>query len=231
MRPVDKGEHPLDNSGNPIRYTDYRMARRELINRLGEFCSYCEMHLDASLAVEHVQPKSLNQNLEFSWNNLLLSCVNCNSTKGDREIALNEYFWPDKENTFLAFEYTIDGVVQPSTRLSCMHQQIAKRTLELVGLDKTPDQNPSASDRRWQNRREAWGQAVLAKSRLDRCNTLELREQITEAAYFAGYWSIWLTVFKDDTDMRNRFISRFPGTCADCFDEQREPISRHGGQI
>ena len=50
MRPVNRGEWPQDNQRNNIQYTDYQNARGELITRLGEICSYCEMHLDSSLA-------------------------------------------------------------------------------------------------------------------------------------------------------------------------------------
>ena len=65
MRPVERGPHPTNSKGERVVYREYAEARGELIKRLGgEYCSFCEMHLDASLAVEHVQPKSKVPDLE-----------------------------------------------------------------------------------------------------------------------------------------------------------------------
>ena len=58
-----------------------------------------------------------------------------------------------------------------------------------------------------------------------------MRQQITCTATGHAYWSIWMTVFKDDPDMLNRFIAAFLGTCADCFDVQGKAIPRPGGRI
>ena len=65
MRPVNRGPVPTHHNGEPKRYTEYGLARRDLIQRLGEFCSYCEMELDTSLAVEHIQPKEHRPHLEL----------------------------------------------------------------------------------------------------------------------------------------------------------------------
>ena len=102
MRPVARGTHPTDAAGNKKAWTEYSQSRGDLIDRIGEYCSFCEMHLDASLAVEHIQPKSLYPNLALEWDNFLLACTNCNSTKGDRDIKLNDYFWPhlDTDSSF-----------------------------------------------------------------------------------------------------------------------------------
>ena len=58
MRPIDKGNCPQEN-GKDIVFKEYAHARGELIKRLGEYCSFCEMHLDSSLHVEHRLPKSV----------------------------------------------------------------------------------------------------------------------------------------------------------------------------
>lgn len=42
MRPVSRGQRPKDADGNPVGFITYQQARGPLINRLGEFCSYCE---------------------------------------------------------------------------------------------------------------------------------------------------------------------------------------------
>lgn len=232
MRPINRGIRPQQEDGSLIEFTAYQLARPELINRLGEYCSYCEMQLDASLAVEHVQPKSLNAELELEWDNFLLACTNCNSTKGDKEIELNQYYWPDRDNTFRAFKYCEGGVIMSADDLDEEQQQIAENTLHLVGLDKDSLNNPTASDRRLLNRREAWDIAQRALERLARNNShIDFCDQIIDHAKDKGYWSIWMTVFSNDVYMRNRLINAFPGTLGNCFDVHTNTIPRMGGNL
>jgi uncharacterized protein (TIGR02646 family) len=234
MRPIVRGEQPVDCQGDAIPFKNYTNARMALIDRIGEYCSYCEMHLDASLAVEHVQPKQasgtmkIDQARALNWNNLLLACTNCNSTKGRVDVDLDEYLWPDRDNTFVAFRYSEGGVVSPALE-GDLHQK-ARNTIQLTGLDKTPN-NSKASDRRWLNRKEAWDIAMRSRYRLATTDNHYFREQIVETAVANGFWSIWMSVFKDDADMRLRFLNAFPGTCIACFDEKHgySPISRVGG--
>ena len=226
MRPVVRGSWPLDAEGEQETFTRYQNARRDLIDRLGGYCSYCEMRLDASLAVEHIQPKSHHHSLALDWNNFLLACTNCNSTKGDQDITLNDYIWPDRDNTFRALNYQ-EG------KVSCVpgiEPAKTDRLIKLVGLDKVPN-SADASDRRWLNRLEAWGLAERAKQRLNRCDTNEMKDQIVDTAKSKGYWSIWMTQFRDDPDMLKRLIEAFPGTCTQCFNTTANyvPVQRAGG--
>lgn len=222
MRPVVRGECPKDQDGQDVQFAAYQQARSALIERLGECCSYCEMHLDASLAVEHVQPKkppgaaAAIPQREFEWSNFLLACTNCNSTKGNKDVVLNEHLWPDRDDTFHALIYSEGGVVDSAPG---MHQPRADRLVKLVGLHVKAD-TAEASDRRWSNRREAWDMAVYAKSRLARCplDAQDLfREQIMETAQAKGFWSVWMTVFADDPAMRALLLQIFPGTNTDRF--------------
>ena len=212
MRPVTRGPHPVDDTGEPISVKRYQEARGPLIERLGAYCSYCEMQLDASLAVEHVQPKSLHSELETCWDNFLLACTNCNSTKGDKAVELESYFWPDKDNTFSVFAYYASGVVEVASGLNPDDTAKAQRTLDLTGFGLISDDNPTVSNRRWRGRYEAWGKAQRALARLDRLNRDELREQIVDTAISNGYWSVWMTVFAEDADMRQRLVEKFTGT-------------------
>ena len=236
MRPVNRGFRPTDVSGNEIKYNRYVDARGELIKRLGENCSYCEMHLDSSLHVEHILPKKppfVDVDMEerkLDWYNFLLACSNCNSTKSNKEVILDDYFWPHKDNTFRAFTY-LEGIITPSAELSGELQIKAKATLELTGLNKYSRNNPKASDRRFKNRCEAWGIATRTKDRLSLNDTGDFREQVVETMIGYAYWSIWMTVFQDDSDMLLRFIKAIPGTAMDCFDENGMPIPRPGGQV
>ncbi len=241
MRPIVRGTWPQNAAGQNINFKEYAYARGELIRRLGEYCSYCEMELDTSLAVEHVQPKrppGAAQPIaarELDWNNFLLACTSCNSTKGDIDVVLDDHLWPHRDNTFRALCYSEGGLVTASTDQSIDDaiRQKADSIIKLTGLDKDPsNDDPKASDRRLQNRRETWDIAKLVKEMLARNYNEDFKELIVITARAKGYWSVWMTVFKDDADMLDRLIKAFPGTCCDCFDSTAGlvPIARAGGQ-
>ena len=199
---------------------------------MGEYCSYCEMQLDASLAVEHIQPQARYEELKLEWTNFLLACTNCNSTKGNTDVVLEDYFWPHLDNTFLAFRYTEEGIVRPALGLSEVHKVKALATIDLMGLARKPNRQ-TASDRRWLNRREVWIDANDAKQDLAEADLPVLRKRIVAQAQAQGYWSIWMTVFADDEDMLIRLINaqKYRGTATECFDEHGKAISRVGGQL
>ncbi len=68
--------------------------------------------------------------------------------------------------------------------------------------------------------------AVREKGKLNSRDDEAARETLVELAYAKGYWSIWMTVFENDPNMRKRFIKRFPGTAVECFDESHRPQER-----
>lgn len=113
MRPVDRGDPPTRPDGSPKLYREYGNLRIDLVSRLGEYCSYCEMPLGVNLAIEHMLSKSWSLN-DIDWNNSLLACTNCNSHKRDAttsESSLNNYYWPsadyatDPTNTYDMLAY------------------------------------------------------------------------------------------------------------------------------
>ncbi len=225
MRPVDRGDPP---EAQLRRYQD---ARPHLIGHLGEYCSYCEMHLDSGLHVEHVRPKSQEPGRRAEWANLLLACWNCNPTKGARRIDPARYYWPHLDNTFRAIEYVAGGYVRPAEGLTAEQRKRAERTIRLTGLNRTPPER-HGSDRRWQNRMEAWSLAQYWRNRLAVSDGASLRGAIEHLAAANGYFSVWMTVFCNDPDMRRRFIRAFRGTAVDCFDpETCQPIPRPGGAL
>ncbi|NQU20189.1 MAG: HNH endonuclease [Candidatus Nealsonbacteria bacterium] len=228
MRPIDRRATPRDGSDEPKGFSKYRHARKDLIDRLGQYCSYCGTRLPASLAVEHVRPKKPNPDLELRWDNFLLACTNCNSTKGDKDVVLDEYFWPDKDNTFRAFVYTEGGLIEVNSDLTDDERELAQSTIDLVGLDRTPANDPAVADRRWKNRDEVWTMAIDARQDLAAQGTETLRKWIVNTATGRGFWSVWMTVFADDQNMRKRLIDAFPGTSKDCFDDECRPVRRPG---
>ncbi len=58
----------------------YRKIRDELTDLYNNKCAYCEKYCD-STHIEHYRPKSIYFWLAYSWDNLLLSCPECNSNK------------------------------------------------------------------------------------------------------------------------------------------------------
>ena len=223
MRPVRRGASP-----RPDDFAPYKSALPHLIARIGSYCSYCERRIATQLAVEHIQPKGIAAYADLigRWDNYLLACVNCNSTKKDKNIVLAEVLLPDRDNTFAAFAYSPDGRVEPK-KVGVAHDVLlkARDTLALTGLDKkitlAMDENGKqvAIDRISQ-RMQAWATAEDARSLVNQSpgNDAVRRLSVT-LAQSCGFFSIWMSVFVDDTDMRNRLIDAFEGTrVSGCFD-------------
>lgn len=228
MRPVVRGPEP---SNAP--FTVYNQALGPLAQAVGWYCSYCERRLEVSLAIEHVQPKSLQPDQELEWTNFLLACVNCNSTKGDTHIQLDDFFWPDSDNTLRAFSYHQGGIVDTANGLSLNQEAIAHRTLELTGLDRRPggSHEPTPADRRWMFRKRAYDKASDVHSTLEDSDTEIIRNLIIDLALATGYWSVWFTVFQNDEDMRKRLLAAFPGIANNSFNNAGVPIQRPGGKL
>lgn len=236
MRPVHKGSWPLDPKTNSPKVfqsnrnkkddTSYQKAKSDLIERLGCYCSYCEDYLDDRyLHVEHMLPKSLHSSLRGDWNNFLLACGPCNESKLAKDIDLDDYYWPDRHNTASLFEYQESGKVFVNLNLNDSQKQKAQRTLKLTGLDRYPGgvEIPRPGDRRWIKRREDWNKANLSRQLLKKNDTPEMRDYIVIQAK-EGFFSVWMTVFRDDSDMLKRFIEAFPGTRKDYFDDRGRPL-------
>ena len=230
MRPVERGEVPVDPiTGLPKVFACYEDARGDLLNRLGCFCSYCEMRIENAPNVEHIAPKSRDTERERDWDNLLLSCNHCNPTKGKALRRLEEHLWPHLDNTARAFRYDEGGRMHVADWLAADVRRRALRTRNMIGLD--PREMTPAALRRRGHRRDAWTIAVTNRERLRVAPSDALRETIVELARSRGYWSVWMTVFADDPDMRRRLIAGFKGTAAGCFDANAAALPRAGGAL
>lgn len=217
-------------------FADYEDAKPYLLSRLGHFCSYCERRIATNLAVEHIQPKGLPQYeaLEKKWDNLLLACVNCNSTKRDKDVLLDQFYLPDRDNTFAAFDYQQDGTIH-----EIPGDAMGKRTLALTGLNKPirevfDENGVRVALDRVADRMTVWGIALDSKAELAACPTDGIRRLIVIAAIGHGFFSIWMKVFDGDAVMRKMLIDGFgtgadyrgfAGTDKDCFDNQTLPVS------
>lgn len=230
MRPVQRAASPF-----PTDLDKYEDAKPILVARLGPYCSYCERPIHTVLAVEHIQPKDLPayQNLIGRWENFLLACVNCNSCKKTKDIVLANVLLPDRDNTFAAFCYSPDGSLIPVPDLGLGIKGKASKILEVTGLDKkicmTQDENGKqvALDRVSQ-RMQAWAKAEESRNDVlaDPTN-LALRRAVINLATATGFFSVWMTVFAEEPDIRNCLIDAFPGTRGSgCFDQTTaQPVS------
>ena len=227
MRPVNKGSSPYKTIS---KYAD---ALPFLEKTLGLYCSYCEFPIAHLPEVEHVSAKSKGGDLT-NWDNLLLGCKYCNTRKGDKVTPDNrsDYLWPDEDNTALAYTYK-GGLVQvnaadlnqidPSgTRLNK-----AQKLFDLIHLGNIP--TPKEKDRRFAQRNTAY---ELAKDALEDWQKAQgstpaglnaLKRQIVQNALGHGFFSVWMTVFKDEPDILLALIQAFPGTNQAFFDHDYHP--------
>ncbi len=232
MRPVRRGTSPQVGPFDP-----YQNAKEPLLGRLGLYCSYCERRIQTNLAVEHIQPKGLpvTAHLDTEWTNFLLACVNCNSTKGHKPVVLDDVLLPDRDNTYLAYEYTIDGKIRVRDHLEGEIRDQAQSLLTLTGLDKNlynvvDDNGRQIVVDRASKRIESMSMALeqVEEIRADPENDA-LRRSTARMAFADGLFSVWMTAFEGDADMQERLIEIFPGTRdSGCFgDIGSETVSPH----
>lgn len=242
MRPIEKKKYGeivcyIDSKNQEIEHTikenypEYGDAKFPLASNVGQYCSYCEGNEKIhSLEVEHMAAKSKGGS-PTAWNNFLLCCKICNTTKGTKVVNA-DYHWPHLNNTFYSFIYDETGRVKVNDNIPALSQVRAQNLLNLANLQRYPgkDNPTSPKDFRWAHRIEAWNLASRYKERY--LNGAITEDDIICLAKLKGQWSIWFTVFKGIDSVRARLISDFPGTCASCFDENNhfEPIERNPGK-
>lgn len=215
MRPIRRGTVP-----STADYNTFSDAKADLVSRLGRYCSYCEREIATVLAVEHIQPKGLPKyaGLELEWTNFLLACVNCNSTKKDKDVVLGDVLLPDRDNTSEAFIYLDDGSIGLSSSvLGTALESKARKILNLTGLDKRyrkdvdANGNAVALDRIAQ-RIEALGEARLALDLYNSSPNSAIITSIVRTAKATGYFSIWYKVFVNVPEVLIQLVQIFPGT-------------------
>jgi hypothetical protein len=135
-----------------------------------------------------------------------------------RNVPTTRYTGPTKQTPFYYLTYKEGGLVSCRDALEEPSKSKIQATIDLVGLDRTPPDGGAEKDRRWKNRREAWDIAVESKQDLGESDSSAMRRQVVRTAVAQGYWSVWMTVFHDDTDILSKLIQGFVGTGADCFD-------------
>ncbi len=233
MRPLDKGPCPTDETGDPIFVHQYTLWRKRLIDRIGYYCVYCNMPLSHSLQVEHVVPKNppagYTSGNPLGWENMLLACGPCNNAKGNTPVDVNDYYFPENNNTLLPFQICIHpehadaAVVQQAEGLESFQQTKAEDTIALLGLANI-DRRENIVDIRWLKRREAF---VVVESAF----TLYQDAKAVGHAHLAslsmaqwakgiGFFGLWFEKFRNEPEVMQALLNPdiLPGTAQDCFD-------------
>lgn len=236
MRPIRRDTQPADYM-NP---SEYREFCTPLLQRLGSYCAYCERYISnySAAHIEHIQPKSLYLHLEKEWTNLLIACDDCNNPKGKQDIDLTQNFLPDRDNTFLAFDYSYGQIgVSAYAQQQQGLQQIAQNTLDLFQFNNTPVSKKVNLDITML-RIEMWN--AITEYEAEYNNQQITLGCIIRSATKFGFFSIWMKVFENYPEVRNALIDAFPSTHeSGCFDANGQPVSPcpnpdnlpHGGKI
>lgn len=219
---------PLDRGPAPGSYDDYRHAKQDLVNRFGSYCCYCERRIATGLAVEHILAQSLFPHLETDWHNFLLACVNCNSAKLAKLVPFDQMLLPDRDNTFAAFSYAENGMVEVALAPDAPAAKMAQAMLELVALNRFElevwdESHLFSALERLSQRVQVWIQAKDARNDYAR-GEANARRIASEAAS-AGFFSIWMAAFEGVAEVRQAIIQAFPNTARDCFDLETAAIS------
>ena len=227
MRPVDKGVQPY------CKLSDYNEAKPYLRERIGDYCSYCEFPIAHVPEVEHKESKSKGGEW-LEWKNLLLSCKYCNTRKGTviKAGEHDKWLWPDEHNTFLAFRYD-NGMPSVNEEFLKLLQDgsldKAKKVFDELKLGNIP--KVPYDDCRYMKRMEVFNMAqhdleVWNRHRND--DNEDWLNQMLRKAKLAGFFSVWMTVFKGEILVQKKLIEVFAGTDKNCFNQDGEPVLRNG---
>lgn len=162
--------------------------------------TYCERQLATGWEVEHIQPKDVDANahLESAWSNFLIACKNCNTCKGTKNPALADWLIPDRDNTFRAFRYLEDGIVEAVPGPFFIHASLTISTLnlnkEIHGVVNDAG-ILQALDKRTQ-RMDAWILAKRWRAKWDARPTRDNEDSINDLALATGSFSIWMAAFQ-----------------------------------
>jgi hypothetical protein len=247
MRPVERGAIPQIGGVNKI-VSDYKDWRFDLLGRIGNYCSYCNMPLNDSPQVEHVTPKNPQPGQPagalLDWNNMLLACGPCNRAKGNKPNNTSSHYIPDHHNTHLAFDYiVIDHPTEKKTKACITIPKKdanidafkAQNTINLCELAALVT-NKRATDLRWKYRFEAWHSAnVIWRPEWDdwgHNRPIEFARLLVNAATGKGFFSIWFQAFQDIPLIKQELMTGFLGTHIDSFGTNDfTPIIRVAGDL
>lgn len=236
MRPIIKSiKTNADNV--PTEYKHWTDAKIDLVNELGDFCSYCEKQVNkSSLHVEHIYAKAATDengklkysHLQYRWDNFLLACSHCNSIKGNHDIALTNPFLPHQNNVLHFIEVIDGGLIKIKDTVAGDNLKRAGAFINLVGLDREPSHSHySEKDDRWQYRLSA---KDIAQRYFEKYISVPQQtdiQTIVDLAKSIGFFSVWYYQFRGYNEVLDALIhgitvddvriQPFKGTHTDSF--------------
>lgn len=229
MRAVNKGDSPYES------IKEYQDAIPFQKDRIGLYCSYCEMSIKHVPEVEHKVSKSLGGELT-AWENLLLGCKDCNTRKKDKVTPQDkdQYLWLDEDNTAIAYVYKkgypeVNKEYLQELDLTGKLYKKAVNTYTVVGLGNDPTNKTGEKDRRFLDRNSTYHRAQESLKNWKNLKEApdlwkeDMKKQILMTATAEGFFSVWLTVFSEEPEICNALIESFPGTRKECYDESGRP--------
>jgi hypothetical protein len=139
---------------------------------------------------------------------------------------VEEFLWPDRYNTALAYTYdygvpkvheTLLETVDPSGDILNKAQNL----FELVKLDNQP--KLGEKDRRARQRNKVFTQARDSLADYLESKNEAMLRQIIRTAVSAGFFSVWMNVFRDEPEVLKALIDAFPGTVKTFYNENGSP--------
>ncbi len=227
MRPINR-TNKFNPNGTPVEHNPWGDAKPHLIAEIGDYCSYCGKHLTRSaLAIEHIVDKNTHPQFKYHWNNFLLACVNCNSTKSTKDTTALNPFMPHTDNLLCYIEILQGGTIQIKNGVNGINLQRSQTFINLVGLDRHPG-HPDLTDKddRWEYRLEAYD---LAERQLQKYTsnpaTTDI-ENIVTLASKTGFFTVWFTIFDAYNNVKDALIDAYTGTNRARFNAQNnfQPI-------
>lgn len=240
MRPIQKWTvghiNPKNQKAILKEYKPHTTAKPDLEDNLGPYCGYCEV-FNSTTQVDHIISQNQDTSKEkiYLWDNFIPACSKCNGkdNKTNKIVNFDTIYFPDRNNTLMAFTYGEGGFVAVNPDLSNEQKLKAQSLMDLICLDKYP-KNPkysefNANDNRWMHRDHAWKDAVRY---LDKYEAGQVdADGVANYADRRGFFSVWFTIFSAHKDVKKALINSFEGTALDCFDEEYNPIPRNPYQI
>lgn len=215
MRPVEKGI-------TPKIYNEYGKAKDDLIEKIGCYCSYCEININNQADVEHVIPKSIRKDLKLKWDNFLLGCKACNTIKGNNNKDRLGYPFPDEWNTAMLYDYS-NGLVKIKDNLPPHDEAMAENLFRLLKLDRRIDTS-SKKDDRFRSRKIAYEKATDSLSDYLIAPSPAMARVIGRSV--EGFHSVWLQVFNNYPDVKKAILEGVDGTAMNCYDNNYNPVSQ-----
>lgn len=145
IEPAELAAFRVDNPAASVQDFDdakfqsaKRICKAALNQNQGGLCAYCEQLLAATDGqIDHIKPKSVYQNLCFTYTNYAHSCINnktCGQKKKNGLLPIEPALGCNQE-----WELSTDGRIQPISGLTQTRKHQVNQTRDMLGLNADPN--------------------------------------------------------------------------------------------